>query len=312
MPVRFRILPAPRGTTSAGAAGPLVARDVEVAEAPDEIRLGRGTDVELPLPFAALSALHARVVRTADGWAVQDAGSTNGTWLGDVRLVPGERHALAPGDELRLANVRVRFEGEGAPAPACEGTATIARRLVDDLFAASPGQAPALRVVRGAPPRRLVLARAGHPYVAGRGEACGLLLAVEEVSREHASFTREDLGVVVRDLGSKNGVVFDGARVQGELLLSDGDVVEIGPVTVALEDPVGRYLRELERAPPDFAPALGSVVDPVVAAAAPAPFEDLPLAPTRRTLAAQLPLIVGGLALFLLTAAAVLLVVTSR
>src|ERR1700710_2419591 len=114
MPVRFRILPAPGASTSAStstsspAAGPLVARDVEIAGAPGEIRLGRGTDLELPLPFAALSALHARIVRTPDGWVVQDAGSTNGTWLGGARLVAGERRAVASGDELRLANVVVR------------------------------------------------------------------------------------------------------------------------------------------------------------------------------------------------------------
>src|SRR5438105_13966629 len=102
MSVRFRILPAPREPASAspGAAGPLVARDVEVAGAPAEIRLGRAPDLELPLPFAALSALHARVLRTGDGWVLEDAGSTNGTWLGGTRLAPGERRALAPGDEL--------------------------------------------------------------------------------------------------------------------------------------------------------------------------------------------------------------------
>jgi pSer/pThr/pTyr-binding forkhead associated (FHA) protein len=312
MPVRFRILPAPRTSTSTPAAGPLVARDVEIAGAPAEIRIGRGTDLELPLPFAALSVLHARVLRTADGWVVQDAGSTNGTWLGAARLAPGERRALAPGDELRLANVVVRFEGEGAapagPSRAAEGTATIARRLVDDLFAASPAQAPTLRVLRGAPPRKLTLVDPGRAYVAGRSETCALPLEVEEVSREHASFTRGATGVVVRDLGSKNGVQLRGARLEGERVLSDGDVVEIGPVSLTLDDPVGRYLRELEAAPLE---ALAEPA-PVVPEPAPPPPEDVEaaaLSPRRTT---RLPLIVGGLALVLLATVSVLLVVSSR
>jgi pSer/pThr/pTyr-binding forkhead associated (FHA) protein len=310
MSVRFRILPATRGQASAspGAAGPLVARDVEVAGAPAEIRLGRAPDLELPLPFAALSALHARVLRTDDGWVVEDAGSTNGTWLGGARLAPGERRTLAPGDEILLANIRVRFEGEGPPAAAAEGTGTIARRLVDDLFAASPTQAPTLRVLRGAPPQRLALVEPDRAYVAGRGEACALSLGVEEVSREHATFTRGRAGVVVRDLGSKNGVQLGGARLEGERLLADGDVLEIGPVSVALDDPVGRYLRELEAAPPP---------EPVVApeipeAASSRPDAEVPVQVAVGSRSTRLPLVVGGLALLLLAAVAVLLVVSSH
>src|SRR5689334_9394848 len=106
MPARFRILASERPAGAgapAGAAGPLVARDVEIGDA-DVVRLGRRTDLELPLPFPALSAVHARVRREGDGWTVEDAGSTNGTWLGGERLSTGERRPLAPGAELRLGN----------------------------------------------------------------------------------------------------------------------------------------------------------------------------------------------------------------
>jgi pSer/pThr/pTyr-binding forkhead associated (FHA) protein len=295
MPVRFRIL-ATRGAASSPG-GPLVEREVEVAGAPAEIRIGRSPDVELPLPFATLSGIHARLERAPGGagWLVEDARSTNGTWLDGARLAPDERRPLAPGAELRLGDVRVRFEGErsGAGAPTAEGTGTIARRLVDDLFAATPSKAPSLHVVSGTVPRRLALDVAGRAYVAGRGEACDLPLVVEEVSREHASFTRAVEGIVVRDLGSKNGVVFGGARVAGTRVLVDGDVVEIGPVSVRVEDPVGRYLRELEAAP------VAAPVVPEAPAAAPAPEAPVaPAAPRRRS--TQLALLVGVGVLLLL------------
>jgi pSer/pThr/pTyr-binding forkhead associated (FHA) protein len=302
MPVRFRVLAAPRGSGSSPPSGPLVEREVEVAGAPAEIRIGRSPDVELPLPFATLSGIHARLERAPDGagWLVEDARSTNGTWLDGARLAPDERRPLAPGAELRLGDVRVRFEGEraGSAAPAVEGTGTIARRLVDDLFAASPAKAPSLHVVSGTVPRRLALDVSGRAYVAGRGEGCELPLVVEEVSREHASFTRAVEGIVVRDLGSKNGVVVGGARVAGTRVLVDGDVVEIGPVSVRVEDPVGRYLRELEAAPV-AAPA-------TPAPAAPEPPALSPPAPRRRT--TQLALFVGvGVLLLLVGVAAVVL-----
>jgi pSer/pThr/pTyr-binding forkhead associated (FHA) protein len=286
MALRFRVLPSddtrPAG---AGAAGPLVARAVDLPDGLGEIRVGRRADVELPLPFAVLSGVHARVSRGQGaggaGWVVEDLGSTNGTWLDGTRLPPGEPRPLAPGAELRLASVRLLFDGEGVAQPASQGTATIARRLVDDLFGGAAG-APTIRVVRGAPPASLALAVAGRVYVAGRAEGCALRLTVEEVSREHAAFVRGAEGVVVRDLGSKNGVVVSGARVAGERALADGDLVIVGPVTLALDDPAARYLRELEQMPPSDARPL-TEASSVAPPPSPAPEPASPAEPARPT-----------------------------
>jgi pSer/pThr/pTyr-binding forkhead associated (FHA) protein len=277
MPLRFRILAddaaAPPGSALGPTprAAPIPAREVEVVPA-DEIRLGRRPDLELPLPFAALSATHARIVRGAGGWMIEDLGSSNGTWLDDERLVPGHPRALRSGARLRLADRRIDFRGEGPPAAGSAGTGTIARQLVQDLFAGSPTATPALRVVRGAEARRIALAQPGRRYVVGRGEGSDIPLGVEEVSRAHAAFVWSEEGVTVRDLGSKNGVTVGGVRIEGDRRLRDGEVVEIGPVALRLEDPVDRYLDELAAAPeartaaspplPDLAPG----VDPLAAA----------------------------------------------
>jgi pSer/pThr/pTyr-binding forkhead associated (FHA) protein len=331
MALRFRILPADdtRPAGRAAATGPLVARDVELPGDLAEIRIGRHADVELPLPFALLSGVHARLSRASSsgdtGWLVEDMRSTNGTWLDGARLAPGERRPFAAGAELRLATVRLRFEGVGPTLPAAEGTGTIARRLVDDLFGGSGADAPTLRVVRGAPSASLSLTMLGRTYVAGRAEGCALCLPVEEVSREHAAFVRAADGVVVRDLGSKNGVVVAGARIAGERALIDGDAVQIGPVLLTLDDPVARYLRELDAMAPELAapPTLVAAPPPLLAApatlvAAPAPVPPIlvvpaePLAPFGRARskigATQLVVAVAVSALLLLAAAAGVLV----
>ncbi|HEY2729185.1 MAG TPA: FHA domain-containing protein, partial [Polyangia bacterium] len=261
-------------------------------------------DVELPLPFAVLSGVHVRLARVAGGWVVEDAGSTNGTWLDGAPLPPGERRPLVAGAELRLAGVGLRFEGAGRAAPVAEGTGTIARRLVDDLFAGGAHGAPALRIVSGAPPRTLTLAVAGLSYVAGRAETCALCLAVEEVSREHAAFARGADGVVVRDLGSKNGVVLRGVRVVGEVLLADGDLVQIGPVTLTLDDPVTRYLRELEQIPSDPPPTVPAA--PAASPPPPSPTIQQPVPPARpKGSATQLTVVVAVSVLLLLAVAVV-------
>jgi pSer/pThr/pTyr-binding forkhead associated (FHA) protein len=311
MALRFRILPMD-DTRPAGraAAGPPVAREVELPEDLAEVRIGRRPDLELSLPFAVLSGVHARVIRAGDArWEVEDAASTNGTWLAGERLAPGERRSLAPGAELCLADVRLRFDGPGPARPASEGTATIARRLVDDLFGVDAG-APTISVALGAPPASLALVALGRPYVVGRADGSALALSVEEVSREHAAFVRGPDGVLVRDLGSKNGVLVNGARVAGERTLADGDLVQMGPVTVALDDAVTRYLGELARAPVELVAAAPET--PPAAAAAPR------AAPERRNPGERLPRrariasIVAVSVLVLLAAAASVLVLGGR
>src|SRR5262245_32509233 len=142
MPIRLRILP------SARAGGPAAERVVEVdgeRVGGAGIRIGRGPDVELPLPFAALAPVHARIFRDGAGWMVEDLGGAGGTWLGARRLPPGAPSPLAAGAELAVAGVALVFDGEAAPAARADGTATIARRLVADLLASAPeGAAPAL------------------------------------------------------------------------------------------------------------------------------------------------------------------------
>jgi pSer/pThr/pTyr-binding forkhead associated (FHA) protein len=313
MPTRFHILPANEGAAtgaSAGRAGPLCARDVEIADGYAEIRMGRRPDLELSLPFPALSALHARVSLRDSAWWLEDLGSTNGTWLDGARLGPRQPRPLARGASLMLGNVRLRFDGTGPAQGVAEGTGTIARRLVNDLLGASSDGAPSIRVISGgAVGQRLSLTELERAYTVGRAESCDLPLPVEEVSREHAVFLRSTGGVLVRDPGSKNGVVVGGARIDSERRLADGDVVRIGPVTLGLDDPVDRYLRELEAlaaAPPEPSPPspAASVVE---AASEQAVVAEPAARPVRSIGAAQLTVFVAGAVLVVLAAAAIAL-----
>ncbi len=62
---------------------------------------------------------------------------------------------------------------------------------------------------------------------AGRHQASDIFLDDISVSRRHATFTRTDEGVVVRDLGSLNGTYVNRDLVD-EQLLRHGDEVQIG------------------------------------------------------------------------------------
>lgn len=65
-------------------------------------------------------------------------------------------------------------------------------------------------------------------FVIGRSPECQLALDDARVSRRHAVLRATPQGVLVEDLGSRNGVSVNGAKIVGQQLCTDGDRVTIG------------------------------------------------------------------------------------
>jgi hypothetical protein len=78
----------------------------------------------------------------------------------------------------------------------------------------------------------------GDRAVVGRLNACEICLSDVNVSREHAIFERDDDGWSIRDLGSTNGTLVNGKRVDHSHL-RDGDVVVIGVTELIYHEPRG-------------------------------------------------------------------------
>ncbi|HUX34275.1 MAG TPA: FHA domain-containing protein, partial [Gemmatimonadaceae bacterium] len=68
----------------------------------------------------SISDTHAKLQLRDDGWYVVDAGSTNGTFVGGVRIT-GERR-LEGTPDLRFGGMRVRFHSAVAPSAAAGAT----------------------------------------------------------------------------------------------------------------------------------------------------------------------------------------------
>ncbi|HWO08991.1 MAG TPA: FHA domain-containing protein [Polyangiaceae bacterium] len=64
--------------------------------------------------------------------------------------------------------------------------------------------------------------------IVGRGDGCQLVLDDPLVSRRHACFVVDDREITVKDLGSTNGVLVNGARVEEQQLVVPGDQITIG------------------------------------------------------------------------------------
>jgi len=65
-----------------------------------EATIGRSEDAAISIPDMGLSRIHAKISRKSDGYYLEDAGSTNGTFVDEgriehaVRLLPGARFRL--------------------------------------------------------------------------------------------------------------------------------------------------------------------------------------------------------------------------
>jgi hypothetical protein len=70
-----------------------------------QTRLGAGEDNEIIISDPFVSSQHARMVWDGVDWYIEDLGSKNGTFIGDVRLVPMKPNILPVGAAFRLGDV---------------------------------------------------------------------------------------------------------------------------------------------------------------------------------------------------------------
>jgi pSer/pThr/pTyr-binding forkhead associated (FHA) protein len=63
--------------------------------------------------------------------------------------------------------------------------------------------------------------------VLGRDSGCDIVIPDRQVSRYHARITPTKEGMILEDLGSKNGTHCNGTPLAAPLVLQDGDIVQI-------------------------------------------------------------------------------------
>ncbi len=114
-------LKAPRGpsvlrefTTPVGPGDTVQARlpdgtAVEAKFTGQSMTLGRADDNDLTLKSSNVSRYHARIEFDGQHYQVVDLDSTNGTYIGDAKLLPGVPEIWAPGQPLRVGDVWLRL-----------------------------------------------------------------------------------------------------------------------------------------------------------------------------------------------------------
>src|SRR5271165_3569132 len=77
--------------------------------------IGRGAGSDVRVPDASVSHRHASVRSQGMELLVVDEGSTNGTFVGDVRVAPRMSRIVRSGDWVRVGRVWLRLSMDPVP-----------------------------------------------------------------------------------------------------------------------------------------------------------------------------------------------------
>lgn len=84
----------------------------------DEHSVGRATTCDIVVDNLGVSRHHCSIVRENDGWAVEDKGSNNGTFVGGQKVT---KQTLKSGDRVVLGKHSLVFDPTGVASTAAKG-----------------------------------------------------------------------------------------------------------------------------------------------------------------------------------------------
>lgn len=114
----------------------------------------------------------------------------------------------------------------------------------------------------------------------GRGADQDLVLADIAVSRRHFTVHAENGRYRMRDLGSGNGTLVNGQRLD-TVILNDGDQIECGNTLMRFDHAAARAMPPMHQSAPSYSPAPPPYAAPAAAPAYSAPMAaDYPMAPS--------------------------------
>jgi pSer/pThr/pTyr-binding forkhead associated (FHA) protein len=231
------------------------------------IVIGRGDGCEIRLPDPSVSHRHASIRQRGADYVVVDEGSSNGTFVGPVRLSPQAPRVVRSGDLIRVG--RIWLELTTAQVLPTQNQGLITKEIALALVASSlsaDGELSAPRLFVSAGPdqgKELLLTEFDRAYSVGRAPNADLVLSDDDASRRHVEVIRRGTQILVRDLGSKNGATLGDVRLEPkrDTPWSKDTVLALGSSQFGFEDPVLAALAEIE-AGRDEQMRAGDSIDP--------------------------------------------------
>ena len=196
-----------------------------------------------------VSRRHARIDVGPGGVAVTDLGSSNGTLADGKPLTPQQPASLSENSVLRFGNAsftivgvavtaRGLLPGQEAPSPApAEPQAAKGVLPPSPGPASAPSEPPVARLKPVGPNTQEVPIAVGKTTIGRRADNAVALSGDPYVSGHHAEILCDATGCYLIDVGSKNGSIVNGERLEPgrKQLLLDGDEVKLGQTSFVFE-----------------------------------------------------------------------------
>ena len=161
--------------------------------------LGRHPDCDIILTADGVSGRHCKITKTPQGWVLEDLGSSNGTFVNNLKIT--KPTLVSTSDTITLGLV--------CPFP----WANLAE-WKSPLPPPIPSKVPA--------PRSEVV------KVIGRHPECDIVLTVDGVSGKHCMVTQQGNIWLLEDLKSSNGVFVNGNRISSPRQITSNDQITLG------------------------------------------------------------------------------------
>ncbi|MBI4616623.1 MAG: FHA domain-containing protein [Planctomycetes bacterium] len=176
--------------------------------------VGRASSSNLQLDLVGISKKHFRIFARGTDHVLEDMKSKNGTRANGKKIA---EHVLAEGDLIQVGAAQfVYFRG----APALGDEAAYRLTLVQGGEPNDPREIPL----------------AAGAVVLGRRRECQAVLADVECSGRHCEIRAEGGGHVLSDLGSTNGTLVNGKKIE-RVALAHGDEIALGGLRYIYHSP---------------------------------------------------------------------------
>ena len=182
------------------------------------LAIGRGEECDIVLEGETVSRVHCQISHSGGSFHIRDS-SRNGTFVNGRRISVAE---LSDGDHIRVGNnVLIAHFSSGFDTNWTTGKVTTSCRVSPDLDLMKPQI-----VVKGLE-EGVTQLFSEDLLIIGRRSDNHIVLDADNVSRQHISIERRELGYFVCDLSSSNGTYLNDERVDSSNL-KDGDRLRIG------------------------------------------------------------------------------------
>jgi len=215
------------------------------------LTMGRGQDCDVFIDNLAVSTHHARIVFEDDQYVLEDNNSLNGTFVNDIKV---DRVQLREGDKISLGKhtlvVRLHADAQRdgthrkVIAPRLDGTVMLDTKQRKELLK-QPQEARAVasrlsvahvRVISGHTDQAEYILTSQLTLI-GKSEMANIKLRGWFKPKSAAVITRRRDSYFVGIASNRVQVKLNGAMINGQQTLSDGDTIEVAGVRFSFSLP---------------------------------------------------------------------------